>query len=370
MELYFLNETFGNQSMPIDDFRSLTWTEKWNECGSFSLIVSSKYILDTTKSRYIYNTDAKKAAVIEKIDYEAKDAGTIQIQGKMLEGLLEKRVVNDIFRPSGESVEIKVRNAVNRYGITGERNLDGMTLGEIKGYPIDGNITSERGQTLSDFVYTALKPYDMSPDVVYDYSDNSLKFQIKKTGDRSIDNSEGNSPVIFSQSFENIQNESYQYDETNLVNTAYVVMEDDPCYGTVTEIISTQKEGQKRVEIYIKSSASSEPDENGNPTVSLAECRNTMREEGKEALFGRDIVENVSGDIFEKSINQYRTDFFVGDKVSVSFSDFGLSIDLIVSEVTEIYENGAKKLKIQVGEEFSNANLLKKMVKRYKRKGM
>ena len=366
MELFFINENFENQSMPIDDFQSLTWTERWNEPGSFTLYVLSRHVNDALKARYVYNTDAKKAGVIEKIDYENEKSGNIKIQGRTLESLLEKREINDIYRPTGNTVEEKVMNAVNRYGIAGGRNLDNMVLGDVIGYPDTGDVTSERGQTLSEFVYKALKPYAMSPDVIYDYLENTLKLQIKKSVDRSVDNAEHNSPVLFSRSFENVKNEKYQYDDTNLANTAYVVMEDDPCYVTVTQIVSTQQEGQKRVEIYVKSSASSEPDSQGNPTVALSACKTTMREEGKEALFGRDVAENVSGDLFEKSVYEYRKDFFVGDKVSLSFSELGVNFDLPITEVTEVYEKGYKKTNIQIGEEFSSVNLLKKIIKNYK----
>ena len=65
---------------------------------------------------------------------------------------------------------------------------------------------------------------------------------------------------------------------------------------------------------------------------------------------------------------EYRRDFFVGDIVSYNSGIIGVEMDAQITSVTETYENGAKKLSIRIGRDFSAVNYLRKMVKEYKTK--
>ena len=146
-------------------------------------------------------------------------------------------------------------------------------------------------------------------------------------------------------------------------------IEIDPGYGKQIVEVDKKQEEEPRVEIYVESSASSEPIEKDGvltPTVSLAECRATMKQEGLEAMEGHAIQESVSCAIEQTAIYQYRRDFWVGDKVSYTSGIIGVSMDAQITEVEEIYEAGGKKVNIRIGRDFSSVNYLRKMVQKIK----
>ena len=372
MELYFLDKNFQLASMPVEDFASLTWAESWTEPGRFTLYVDFKYFPIISKSRYIYNTDAQKAAVIETIQYTQADGERVVLTGRTLESLLERRVAERGYVSSASAkVEESAYAVFNRYASpSGVRSLEGMTAGDhIQGFAETGEVTVMQGDNLAEWMYSTLPLYGMSPLVVADMDFGAMYLTCKHLVDRTIDNKDKNSPIMLSHSFENTRDDAYSYDETELINHVYVIMPSDPCYGKQIVEVDKKQEEEPRVEIYIESSASSEPTEKDGvltPTVSLAECKAIMKQEGLEAMEGHAIQESVSCAIEQTAIYQYRRDFWVGDKVSYTSGIIGVSMDAQITEVEEIYEAGGKKVNIRIGRDFSSVNYLRKMVQKIK----
>ena len=374
MEIWFLDDYFQISSMPIEDFSSFEWTENWNEPGSYILYLDFKYFPEIANSRYIYNSEARKAATIETINYTQASGNKVKITGRTLEALLERRVAQVSWHSTSDAlVEESAYAAFQRFASpTSNRSLEGMTAGDhVQGYTETGAVAVAAGDNLLDFYYSVLPVHGMSPLVVYDFDLESLYLTCLHQTDRTIDNVDGFSPILLSGSFENVKNENYGYDETELVNHAYVVMEKDPCYGRRTVEVDTAQEGEPRVETYVVSNASSEPENVDGvltPTVTIAECLAEMRQEGMEALEGQSIQESVSCEMEQNGVYEYRRDFFVGDIVSYNSGIIGVEMDAQITSVTETYENGAKKLSIRIGRDFSAVNYLRKMVKEYKTK--
>lgn len=365
MEIYLLDRNFQLVSMPIEDFSSFTWVESWIEPGSFKLYLNFKYFPEIAKSRYIYNTEAGKGAIIETVSYTAAEERTVQIGGRLFESLLARRTAEKSWRTSG-TIEEQAHKTFIRFAEPGtERELENVTDGALKGYEETGSISIQTGQTLSDWAYASLNAYGMSPEILYDFEAEKAVFSVRKQADRTQGNEGGFSPVLLSQSFENTKNDRYAYDETKLQNHAYVVMEDDPCYGRVTVEVSSRTAEEPRVELYVKSKASSEPDQSGDaliPTVSLEECQATMEQEGREALADCAILESVSCEMETNGIYEYRKDYRAGDIVTYASSILGVEMSAQIEKVTEIYEKGGKTVHAQIGKDFSAVNYLRRLI--------
>lgn len=369
MELYLLDKQMQICSMPLEDFTSLQWTENWSEPGKFDLRLDYRYFPEISRARYIYNTDAGKAAIIETISYTMADGQTVQLTGRLLESLLTRRIVEKSWRTTGTVAEQAHKTFLHYASPGGDRALENVTDGAAEGYTDTGDIPTTGGQTLADWAYTSLNSYDMTPEITYDFAAAAATFGVRKRTDRTQGNAGGLSPVLFSQSFENTKNDKYGYDETELKNHAYVVMEDDPCYGRQIVEISTQTTEEPRVELYVKSKASSEPDKSGGtltPTVTLAECKATMAQEGREALQDRAILESVTCEIETNGIYEYRRDYAVGDLVNYTSSILGVEMAAQITAVTEVYERGARTIKAQIGKDFSAVNYLRRLVSKTK----
>ena len=196
--------------MPIEDFSSFEWTENWNEPGSYILYLDFKYFPAIANSRYIYNSEARKAATIETINYTQASGNKVKLTGRTLESLLERRVAQVSWHSAENAlVEESAYQVFEQYASpTGPRSLEGMTAGNhVIGYEETGAVAVAAGDNLLDFYYSVLPVYGMSPLVVYDFDFESLYLMCLHQTDRTIDNVDGFSPVLLSGSFENVKND-------------------------------------------------------------------------------------------------------------------------------------------------------------------
>lgn len=237
--------------------------------------------------------------------------------------------------------------------------------GETAGETVE--LSAAPGDNLMEWMYASLNAHGYAPEVVCDPDAGTLCLTFRRFTDRTVGNTAGNSPILLSQSFENTKDDAYAYDETELINHAYVVVEADPCYGKMVVEVDTRQEEEARVETYVESRASSEPKQVGDalvPTVTLAECKAAMRQEGQEALEGQAIQENVSCQLEQQQVYAYRRDFFVGDQVSYTSTILGVEMNAQLTTVTETYEKGGKRLDAQIGRDFSAVNYLRRLVRK------
>ena len=80
----------------IDEFKSLVWTPRFYEVGSFELRAprTENNIALLRKNRYLYRPDAEETVFIKSISETLQDGERlIIVSGAFLEGLLDKRTV-------------------------------------------------------------------------------------------------------------------------------------------------------------------------------------------------------------------------------------------------------------------------------------
>ena len=96
MDLFVL-DTSLNQIAVLDTYKSLIWTERYNEYGDFEIVapVTSNLLSVLKQDYYLEHRDTDRTMILEKIliNTDIEDGNTMTITGRSLESILLRRIV-------------------------------------------------------------------------------------------------------------------------------------------------------------------------------------------------------------------------------------------------------------------------------------
>ena len=351
----------------IDTAKSVIWHSMYYGVGDFEIYApctaeTAAYLL---AGNYVTRADSDEVGIIEKIDvtYNPQDGRMIIASGRFAKSILDRRV---IYTLSGNSVspsrfkgnvETAVRGLVADNAIScafdSGRNISELVLGAAAG--LSKVIVDENGNASSKQVtYNNLLEYTDSLLQEYEYSalcqlDNNLKlsYVIFEGKDRSVDNTAGNEPVIFSQDFDNLLSSEYVYDSSPLKNTALIGGAGEGTDRFCTVIKNSNITGISRRELFVDASSSSRTytDADGaTQTFSNADYESTLKTQGRQSVSSAIVIENLSAEIdLTNSPMKYgkNADYYLGDIVTAHDVEISMYINPRIIEVTEVQdENG------------------------------
>ena len=174
--------------------------------------------------------------------------------------------------------------------------------------------------------------------------DGKFLYTIYNGVDRSMNNGNGNTPIIFSKEFDNLTSSEYTYDETPEKNVALVGGEGEGPERFYHLIAKSESDLQRR-EIFIDGSSISKKykDENDvEQTYSDEQYETMLDTKGKQ-----DIALLIKTEIFDGVIDVtngnyvYGHDFAIGDIVTVQNNNIGIYSNVRIIDILECQdENG------------------------------
>lgn len=349
----------------VDTAKSVIWHSVYYGVGDFEVYApcNAENIELLAVGNYVTRSNDRHVGVIEKVNvtYNAQDGRMIIAAGRFAKSMLDRRI---IYKRSGNSVsptilsgtvENAVRTLVNQNAVNcsfdSQRNFAEIVLGESAGIVkiiVDENGAKAEKQVTHDNLleYTdgLLEEYGMS---AYCKLNDELKlaYTVYEGLDRSINNSDGVQPVIFSQDFDNLLSTDYLYDDTALKNTALIAGEGEGAARFTTVLKFSTLTGAARREIFVDASNSSQTykdDNNVEQTLTDAEYENQLKSLGRQTVAGYAVTETFNGEI-DLSNGSFKLgeDFDLGDIVTVQDAEIGLYINPRILEITEVQdENG------------------------------
>lgn len=261
----------------VDTAKSIIWNTKYFGTGDFEIYAQATplNISLLQKSRYVTRPDLDAIGIIETIHItdSIQDGKMITASGRLAKSILSNRL---IYRLSGKTntptvlkgnVEQNIRKVVADNAITcsfdSRRNIGILELAPLSNIPdiiVDenGNAAEKQVsyQNLLDYTDAVLQEYELSSDVYLDTDNVSkkLKYRISKGVDRSVDNTSGLDPIIFSTEFDNLTESEYLIDTTTEKNTALIGGE-----GEGTErfysLLAPNSTGLERKELWVDASS-------------------------------------------------------------------------------------------------------------------
>ena len=329
MTIRIYNPEFNFQGV-VENQTSLIWTRRYFETGDFELhapITPDNLVL-LKLGNIIWKRDAQEAGVIEEVTLIQNSLqNQIIAKGRFLESYMDRRLIRPTFTFNGK-VEVAMRTILSNAVA-----IPLVQLGTFHDYPetIEFQATYKN---LLDYEVKLSKASNIGFRFKPDFTNKTITFETYKGLDKTLRQSDRNR-VIFSEKFNNITEASYMENDQIYKNVCYVGGEgegSDRVYVTVGDDTLT---GLERREVFLSASDVSSEE------LTTTEYENLLKQRGNTLL-----AEDVFSQVFECSTEAngnfvYKTDYDLGDIVTVRKTSWGVESDLRITEVTEVYEYGA-----------------------------
>ena len=349
----------------IDTATSIIWHRVYFGVGDFEIYVRAtrENVELLQAGNFVTRYDDVEVGIIETLSIanDPQQGVMITASGRFAKSLLDRRLIYNLSGTVNTptilrgNVETEVRRVVAANAISCEfdsrRNIPLLALGDVAGLPY--KIVDENGyatqkqvsyQNLLEYTDAVLEEYGLAATVILDEDAGKLRYVIYEGVDRSVDNTAGNDPVVFSKEFDNITSSSYQYSETPQKNAALIGGEGE---GTARfySLIAGSQTGLQRREMWVDASSVSrtyKDDNDEEKTYPDSDYRAMLNAEGKQNLSVSVATEQFDGVIdIQHSAWQYNRDFALGDIVTTQDGDIGKTVNVRLREILEAQdENG------------------------------
>lgn len=334
MTLSILDKNFS-PTMIMESYKSLIWTDRYDEYGDFELVVPiSADLFENVKiDYYVTNDQSEHSMIIETIEIITdEDEGTsVKISGRSLESILCRRVVWTQRVYSGsiqERIHMMLDEAIINAG--GWRTINNFIF-QPSSDPISTSkdyydISQYTGDNLYESISTICKTYALGFKVILDY--NRFIFSLYKGENRSYNQSD-NPYVVFSPEFDNIINSRYLESTSIMCDSALIGGEGE---GASRRYVSIDvNKGLYRRELFVDA-RNIQSDAYGEKPLSPSEYNMLLVLRGKERLGENPYVKSFDGKVETTKMFVYGEDFFLGDIVQIQ-NEYGHSANSRISEV-------------------------------------
>ncbi len=333
----------------VENIQSLQWLEQYQDIGEFALVcLSTTENSDLLKiGRLIYKTDGDTCGVVEYVEInDSAEKATITVRGKLYAGQLRQRIVYATVNVS--NVEAGMRSIVSN-----NLRLLPLSVAASQGYT-ETTETEITWETLSDALTTLAEASGLGYKVTFDPRAVTHTFVVSKGVDRQVGTGT-DFRGYFGDDIGNLESIKILTDKSEYKNIAIVAGEGEGADRIVAWVIDIDFGDPFRREMYvdardIKSTYSvatdtGEIDEDGSPIIEYteytrteAEYKSLLRTRGREKLAELSKKEEITASVQVGEQFQYRTDFNLGDIVTVKSRTYGITLGMRISEVLEVYE--------------------------------
>lgn len=349
MELYVFDRGLNFQGI-LEGFFSLRWIRRYHKYGEFELHCSltPETLNLLRKNNVIWKKDDLEAGYIEyrnmKEDIEGNEI--FVVKGKFLTGYLNRRIIWGTENMNTTS-ELAMRELINKNCINpidADRKIDLLRLGEPKNYAQSLNYqVSYKNllEELENISYTSQLGYR----TLIDIQNKKMIFDIYEGLDRTAGQSV-NPPAVFSREFENILEQEYTDSLHNYRNVALVAGEGE---GIDREYVTIgDGQGLDRYEMFVDARDLQSQNEDGT-VIPAEEYRKMLEDRGKTKLAECKEIETFESKVNIRSNLIYKEDFDLGDIVTCTSKNWGITIDTRITEVEEVYEEDGFSVNVTFG---------------------
>lgn len=344
MFYYVLNTNFEAVGL-IDSFKSVIWTDRYQECGDFEIMTfPDKSIMDVMQTDYyLVNPSSSHTMIIEgrEVDTDIDEGDYFIVTGRSLESILSRRIVWTQTSLNG-NLQNGIKQLITDAFISptvAERKVPNFIFKEST----DERITSLKmeAQYTGDDLYEVIKDLCVENGIGFKITldaGNNFVFELYKGYDRSYAQTQ-NPYVIFSQSFDNIIDSQYAETSKEYKNVSLVGGEGEGPDRKYISVGTTY--GLLRREIFTDARDASSNKEDGTK-MTTEEYNNILTARGQKDLDANKYAKTFEGEVDATQGFVYGKDFYLGDIVQVE-NEYKMKGPSLVSEIIwSEDENGYK----------------------------
>lgn len=352
MDIYIFNEELDFVGI-IDSFISFRWVRRYHKAGEFELHLSLTYkALKMLKKDYIiWKKDDLETGVISYrgLKQDAQGKEILVIKGSFLTSYLGKRIIWGI-ENLNTTAELAMRNLVDKNCINPvdeNRKIPLLSLSKLEDFPQVLNKQISYSNLLDELENISLSSglgFRILTDMYY----KKLTFNIYE-GRNLTANQKFNPPAIFANEFENVFEQEYMESTNNFKNVALIAGEGE---GVNRQLVTVgEVNGLNRYELFVDArDLQSKVNKDGEEvTIPVDEYTELLISRGKLKLLEYEKIET-----FESKINvlgnlRYKSDFDLGDIVTVTNRRWEVTKDTRITEIEEVYEANKTSVNVTFG---------------------
>lgn len=313
----------------IENQRSLIWTRRYFTVGEFELYVpnteDNRRLLKLENIIYMYGND--EAGVIESITLqEGVIFNEIVCKGRFLTSYLDRRITKSTKNYRG-NIETIINKMVFEDTIPIPRLIRGSTVGIST--TADFQCTYKNLLTyVEKLVMTGLIGFRIKPN----FNTKQLVLETYQGTDKTINQGVTNR-VIFSEMYENLNNVMYRESSQNYKTMMYIGGQGE---GDERTVVSVGSGTGLDLREQFHSGADLSPDE-----MTLTEYQNLLKQRAAEKLDEESMSISFECETSPNVNYTYKVDYDLGDIVTIKKKTWGITENLRITELMEVYENGS-----------------------------
>ncbi|WP_167850087.1 siphovirus ReqiPepy6 Gp37-like family protein [Galactobacillus timonensis] len=332
----------------VDNFSSLQWNRKYSEPGSFELhcpITEANTAL-LRRGSLVWKKGAKEAGVIEdlKLEETAKKA-EITAKGRFLSSYMDRRLIRPFYACYGKKAELAIREIYSNAAA-----IPQVELGPLNGYTETVTFQATYQSLLAkveEICAGMATGFRFRPDFV----NKKIYFEFYRGLDHSITQSD-RERVIFSDGFANLDSATYEENEQIYKNVCYVGGQGEGSDRTIVEVGATDSTGLERRESFLSAT------DVQSDKITADQYKDALKQRGNVALSNSILASSFDASVNPDGNFKYLVDYDLGDIVTVQKEAYGITQNLRITEISEVYENGIYKIEPKFGEGLTVKNLL------------
>lgn len=335
----------------IRTYDFVQYVDNFNGVGTFRMSIpyTEKSLPYLVRGNYILFEDGIMG-IIKYRKKKTSESTTLELKGYLLNEILGYRCFLRSHQYKDEITKV-VRAMVSELFITSDdarRNVDFIVLATDEQYiPSSPSVSVQKtgdklNVAVADLLQTIGYGYDLFP-LVAKYDEkadkptniSAFEFRVRKPVDRTIDNADGNNPVVFSIELNNVTQLEYTEDSTAYCSIAVVAGEGTGMQRIIVEAGDSEASGLDRIELYVDARDLQSERYDGT-TISADEYNEMLVHRGNERLQEHVAFTTFDGTIRQGSLSyRYGVDFFKGDYVSLIDRELNIVVSAQITAVTK-----------------------------------
>lgn len=332
MEIRFYNKDLNFIGL-MENQKSLIWTRRFYEPGQMRLYapLTEDNLRLMVKGNIVWMRGRVEAAVIEdRIIKDTPEESQIEAAGRFLSSYMDRRLIRPSVSFSGKT-EVAMRSL-----LSGAFALPRVTLGVLNGF--DDTVSFQATyKNLLDYETKLAKTSNIGYRFRPDFNEKVIYFETYKGLDRTLSQSTNNR-VVFSERYDNLSEIEYRENDQLKKTTVYIGGSGTGNERTIVTI-GEEETGLDRRELFVDARDLTQAD-----GMTLDEYKEKLRQRGLEKLVEYQETQSLSCVTDANGNFAYKVNYDLGDIVTVKKQNWGISVNLRITEIEEVYENGGMEV--------------------------
>ncbi|MDT1938649.1 siphovirus ReqiPepy6 Gp37-like family protein [Carnobacterium divergens] len=356
-----------NRINAIENFSSLVITKRYSEVSEFELHVPlTKEHLELIQNNelilgnILLKSGEKTGYLIEEISPNfQQEVSEIVIKGRDLRAYLERRILlgTQHYKDTPQNLIKKWLDESIINPVNPVRKMKAFKVGTFPETNQSINLETNY-QNLLELISLVCKEFQWGFEIQMDLVNRQLIF-ISYTGKDRGSEQQKNSPAIFSQSFENIVQQTIVLSGIDAKTTAILEYEREE-KNYLLEVTDGTADISRR-EIYVDAKTIGTP--SAEKPISIDEQQALVKQKGNETLLQYGFIQSMEADVVTNGNLRYQQDFDLGDQITVLVDELNFKLETRIECVEEVYEKSGVEVRLTFG------NKIPTLVDKIKRKG-